>query len=66
VTPYSLILLVIFVGAFGLMVYLAIYQPGFGDDSTTATATPLTGETLPPAAETPVPEVPPGELAPGP
>lgn len=65
VTPYSLVLLAIFVGAFGLMVYLAIYQPGFGDDGTSATPTPLAVETVPPAEGVP-PEVPPGELAPGP
>lgn len=65
VTPYSIILLVIFVGAFGLMVYLAVYKPGFGDDSTAATPTPVPAETVPPAAE-PAPEVPPEELAPGP
>jgi hypothetical protein len=65
VTPYSLILLAIFVGAFGLMVYLAVYKPGFGDDSS-ATPTPVAAETVPPAGETPVSEIPPGELAPGP
>ena len=66
VTPYSLILLVIFVGAFGLMVYLAVYKPGFGDDSSATTPTPLAVETVPPGAETVPPEVPPGELPPGP
>lgn len=65
ISPSSLILLVIFVGAAGLMVYLAIYQPGFGDDGSSATPTPGIVETAPPTEIVPPVEVPPDQ-APGP